>query len=157
MYPRPAHPAVYQTSVPRGMQLNMLQTQPVFFPSSHPICTHIHRALSVLLQLNGCAPGARFHMPTRLRQRRTSFLSSSSLFLSLISFCGACLLNLSGNFTPPRASHHHSSSGHRCSPGLWQQCCHWFSCFLSKWFSKSITKMQHSKRNTEYITSLTKR
>ena len=131
LYPRPAHLAACQTSVPKGTQLNTLLTQPVSSLQATP--TRTSTQPRVRLQLNECAAGARLHTPIRLRQRHP--LSSVSVEL------------------PPKSSWKRHSSPClptsvqlRTPPLTWimATCCHWFPCFLSKRFSKSINKMQHS-------------
>ena len=122
MYPRPAHPAACQTSVPKGTQLNTLLTQPVSSLQATP--TRTSTQPRVRLQLNECAAGARLHTPIRLRQRHP---------LSL-QFLWSCLLNLPGNVTPPRASPRQSSSGRRRSPGLWQHAATGFPAFSPNGF-----------------------
>ena len=121
LYPRPAHLAACQTSVPKGTQLNILLTQPVSSLQATP--TRTSTQPRVRLQLNECAAGARLHTPIRLRQRHP--LSSVSVEL------------------PPKSSWKRHSSPclptsvqlrRRRSPGLWQHAATGFPAFSPNGF-----------------------
>lgn len=93
-----------------------------------------------MLQLNEYPPRGRFFMPVCLKPETQASSLNSSLSL-IISFCGSYLIQLSRKCSllpmPPTIILAQDAAP---SPGLQQQCCHQFSCFLSKPFSKTRAK-----------------